>query len=187
MGRVDASRLVWWFHRVYLRNGAATLIALSGGALLAVLLAATASSHLRLVRVERELAQRVQSLRSRPVPQVRREKVQVLPLPPMAERFAITRKVIATLAQAHLEPERIRFKFEAIQDAGLTRQVAVFTLKARWSEIAAGLARLQATERSLYISRLRLSRESLGDDLVSAEVQLAVAMVDGAAPLENRR
>jgi hypothetical protein len=187
MDRLDFRRVVWWLHRIYLRHGAATVVALFGGAVLLALLAATAWSSLRLASAERELEQRVEALRAAPAPQLRREKVQALPLPAMEQRFAITRRIIATLRETGLEPERMRFKFETIQDAGLTRQVTVFTLKARWSEIAAALARLQATERSLYISRLRLSRENPGDDLVAAEVQLAVALVDGVVAVEEEQ
>jgi hypothetical protein len=187
MERVDIRRLIWWGHRTYLRHGAVMVVALIGGVLLLVLLAAMAWSHMHLARVERELHRGVEILRARPIPQGRREKVQALPLPAITQRFAITRRIISVLKDTGLQPERMRFKFETIQDAGLTRQVAVFTLKARWDEIAAALARLQATERSLYISRLRLSRENLDDEQVSAEVQLAVALVDRAVVAEAKR
>ncbi|GAB3094110.1 hypothetical protein GCM10027159_10610 [Lysobacter terrae] len=171
-------RLAWWAQRHYLRYGMASIVAATGFALLVALSAATAWSHLRLTRAERELSARMDTLHALSRPQAHREKVAALPLPAIAERFELNRRIIAALKTAGLEPERIRFKFEPVQDAGLTRQVAVFTLKARWAEIASALERLQAADRSLYLSRLRVSRDAPSAELVSAEVQLAVAMVD---------
>ena len=178
MEAMSMQRLAWWANRLYLRHGAATLIALAGLVVLLLLAAATAWSQVRLTRAEQDLAQQVERLRSLSQPRVHREKVAALPLPAISERFDLNQRIIATLKTTGLEPERIRFKFEPVQDAGLTRQIAVFTLKARWSEIAAVLDRLQSVDRSLYLSRLRVSRETASDEQVSAEVQLAVAMVD---------
>lgn len=180
MDRVNVDRLVWWAHRSYQRHGAVAVVAVSGLLLLAGVLLATGIAYLRLQDTQVELDQRVAALRTQAQPQAPRGKVVSLPLPPMEQRFLITRRIIATLAKVGLEPERMRFKFEAVPDAGLTRQVASFTLKGRWSQIGTALARLQAADRSLYISRLRVSRQGAGDEQVSADVQLAVAMVDRA-------
>ena len=186
MERVSLHRFAWWLHRLHLRHGASAIVALVGGLLLVGLLAVTAVAQLRVQRGQEQLDRRVAALRSQARPAEPREKVVSLPLPPMAQRFLITKRIITTLDKVGLQPERMRFRFEAVEDAGLTRQVAVFTLKGRWSQVGTALAKLQAADRSLYIARLRVSREHTADEQVAAEVQLAVAMVDRAAEALER-
>jgi hypothetical protein len=79
---------------------------------------------------------------------------------------------------------QIRFKFEHVAEAGVTRQVAVFTVRTRWDEVARLLARLQAADRSIYIARLRVARESVDDVMVDADIQLAVALLDDNAAVQ---
>lgn len=186
MARLNARRLIWACERAYLRHGAIVPMAAIGFLALVVLLADICWSYRRIAQTEEEIGRRAQQLRAAIRPDMPREKVQVLPMPAMSRRFGINQRVLATLQGAGFEPERMRFKFEEIQDADLTRQVASFTLTGRWGEVAKALSALQAADRALYISRLRLSRQTLVDDQVSAEVQLAVAFVansqDGGGP-----
>lgn len=183
MERVNPRRLAWAAQRAWLRHGPVVVVPVLAVAALAALLLGVLGTAIRADGVERDIAAR---LRQPPAASsaIPRAKARVVPLPPLADRFDINRKVLEALEGAGFEPERIRFKFETIEDAGLTRQVASFTLKAPWERIAGVLATLQASERSLYIARLRLKRESPTDAELSAEIQLAVALV-GAPALER--
>lgn len=181
MDGLNLKRLSWALNRAYLRRGIAVWVGLFGAVLVLALLASLGWSRLRLERAGDALAARVGELRvERGVTAVPHpnEQVETLPLPVVGQRFDITRRILAVLEKTGFAPEQIRFKFERAGDAGLTRQIAVFTLKARWSEIAAALSKLQAADRSVYISKLRVARESADDELVAAEIQLAVALVD---------
>lgn len=178
MGAVNVKRLAWALNRGFLRHGAALGIGLLGMAWVLGLLAAMGWSWLRLDRVNDALAAQASKMRAaRDIAPLRKEG-QSVPLPVISERFVITRRILTALKKASFEPEQIRFKFENAGDAGLTRQIAVFTLKAPWSDVAKALAQLQAADRAIYISKLRLARETPDDELVTAEIQLAVALVD---------
>ena len=184
MDRMNLQRLAWMGQRAWLRHGPVLVVAVAVALAAVAMLLGIVRSQYRVAGVDREIAMQLQQARSRPVVGMARAKTRVLPLPPLSSRFGITRNVLDALEGAGFEPERIRFKFETIQDAGLTRQVVAFTLEAPWERIAGLLATLQASERSLYISRLRLARETPDDVQVTAEIQLAVALVGGATPAE---
>lgn len=173
-------RIAWACERAYLRHGVVVPVLAIGCLVLVVLLVEIGWSYQRIMNAEQEIDYRSRQVHLDARPDEPRAKIQALPLPlpALSRRFVINQRVIAALRTVGFEPERIRFKFDVLQDAGLTRQVASFTLTGRWDEVAKGLSALQAADRSLYIARLRLSRQSLLDDQVSAEIQLAVALVD---------
>ena len=181
MDRMNPRRLAWTAQRAWLRHGPAVLVPVLVAVAVVAVLLGIAGAGIRADAVDRDIAAQLRQ-RSAAAVAVPRAGARAVPLPPLADRFAINRKVLEALEAAGFEPERIRFKFETIEDAGLTRQVAAFTLKASWERIAGVLATLQASERSLYIARLRLVRETPADAELSAEIQLAVALVGAPRP-----
>lgn len=178
MDGLNFKRLAWALNREYLRRGVAAWIGLSGAVLVLTLLASLGWSRLRLERAGDALAATVGALRADRGTAVPKAQAEALPLPAVDRRFDITQRILAALKKAGFEPEQIRFKFETADDAGLTRQIAVFTLKAPWNEVARALSQLQNADRAIYISKLRVARESVDNELVAAEIQLAVALVD---------
>jgi len=176
MGPVDPRRLVWALNRGYLRHGVAYVLTVVGTIAVLVLVVGAAFDAWQLQRTQRALAERLHDLRVSSRPVAEQASDAALPLPALSRRFDINRRILDALAAAALAPEQIRFRYENVGDAGLVRQTAVFTLKASWSEIAKALAALQAADRSLYIAKLRLEREQPGDPMVTAELQVAVAL-----------
>ncbi|MBU8975700.1 hypothetical protein JI752_006055 [Lysobacter sp. MMG2] len=181
MGAVDPRKLVWALNRGYLRHGAVFVLAVAGAVVALGLMLSLALDALRLHRTEQALSARLEALRAAPQAIAQQAPDDALPLPELSQRFHINRRILDALSSAAVAPEQIRFKFENVDDAGFVRQTAVFTLKAPWSEIAKALAALQASDRSLYIARLRLEREQPGDPLVTAELQVAVALTTPAS------
>lgn len=180
MGELNLARVLWTLNRAYLRHGVSLVVAALGVAMALALSVSVAGSVLRLATLEATLADRVAELRGRPPVTAARDEAPSLPLPLVSRRFDITRRILAALGKTGFEPEQIRFKFESAGEAGLMRQIAVFTVKARWDDVARLLAQLQGADRAIYISKLRVARENAEDELVSAEVQLAVALLDDA-------
>jgi hypothetical protein len=183
MERLNPARAVWTLQRAYLRHGPGLLAAALGLVAVAVVASMLVTSAVRLKRLGDALAQaRTAGAVPAPAPRpLAADTPQVLPLPGAARRFEITGKVLETLEKSGFEPEQIRFRFEHADDAGVTRQVAVFAVATRWDEIARLLARLEAVDRAVYIARLHVTRDSAGDPRVTAEIQLAVALRDEAA------
>ncbi|MET3930821.1 hypothetical protein ABIE51_002708 [Lysobacter sp. OAE881] len=187
MGRVDPRRLVWTLNRGYLRHGAVFVLSVAGVLVAFALALSLALGTWRSYQAGRALEARLQELRAAPRPSAARQTSDTLPLPEISERFDINRRILDALSAAGLAPQQIRFKFENVDDAGFVRQTAVFTLKAPWGEVAKALAALQGADRSLYIAKLHLEREQPGDPMVTAELQVAAALVaptseGGAAP-----
>lgn len=144
-----------------------------------VLAVSVAASALRLQHVGAELATaRAQAVHGAPVEAAVASGREPLPLPSAARRFEITRRILEELQDKDFAPGQIHFKFEHVAEAGVTRQIAVFTVRTHWDEVASLLARLQAVDRSIYIARLRVARESADDATVDADIQLAVALLD---------
>ena len=166
-------RLIWIADRAFRRHSALLLVLGVGLLIVLALSLSLRSASSSLGRKDFEVAQQLKALRQSNMPSgpARSEPLSV---PGMKQRFDITRRILATLDKAGLQPERIRFKFEAEADAGLTRQLVVFSIEAPWSEIGRGLNLLQATDRSIYISKLRIARESAESGSVVADVQLSV-------------
>lgn len=182
MERLSPARVLWTLQRAYLRQGPALLAAVLG--LLAVVVVASmlVASAVRLHRLGTALAQK-RAVGVAPMPEPlppTANAAGALPLPGEARRFEITRKVLQTLGDTGFAPEQIRFRFEHADDAGVTRQVAVFAVDTRWDDIARLLARLEAVDRAVYIARLHITRDSASDARVTAEIQLAVALRDEA-------
>ncbi|NZA25160.1 hypothetical protein H0E84_02085 [Luteimonas sp. SJ-92] len=184
MGRIDSRPLVWALHRGYLRRGAAFVLCLlvASAAVLTALLAGAAWWQLK--QADREVAARTRALSAAPSGQGLEEKSEPLQLPASARRFDINARILAGLEEAGFAPQQIRFRFEDVDEAELIRQTAIFELTAGWSEIANALAGLQATDRAVYISKLRLERETPGAALVTAEIEVAAAMVGKLDPEE---
>lgn len=175
MVQMISRRAVWSLNRLYLRHGTLAAVgAMAVAGVLALLLGVILAAY-QLAVADSELTGRGQPVTSPAAPVAPRERQQ-LPVPIAALRFDVTRRILTVLQDTQLAPERIRFKFENAGDAGLTRQIATFTVKAAWSDIADMLAQLQATDRAVYIARLRVFRESADDELLTAEVQLALAL-----------
>jgi len=187
MGRMNHKRMLWTLNRAYLRHGALVWVSAAGIAIMLLLSVLTVAAALRLVQIEVDQKARVDELRGTPASVPVGDEASALPLPQASRRFDITRRILTSLQKTGFEPEQIRFKFEAAGEAGLTRQIAVFSVKARWDDVARLLAQLQRSDRAIYISKLRVARENAEDELVVAEIQIAVALLDdtdvpGAAP-----
>jgi hypothetical protein len=183
MERLNQARLMWAFHRAYLRCGPALpAIVLGLGAMLA-LAVMLAASALRLHRLEGRLAHAPAAASTIVEPQSAPVSAApvALPLPSETRRFEITRKVLQTLEDDGFAPPQIRFRFEHAGDAGVTRQIAVFAVDTDWSDVARLLADLQAVDRAVYIARLKVVRDTVADARVTAEIQLAVAWRDDVA------
>lgn len=177
MERLSARRLVWGVNRWILVAGPAAWVLMAGMLLLALLCAGLWSSLTQLHQHERTLAALVAEPAG-PAFGGRGEDSHELSLPPLEQRFEVNRRVLAALAESGLEPDQIQFKFETAEEAGLTRQVAVFTLESEWEQISQTLQRLQAADRTIHISRLTLAREAPGAGLVTAEVQLGALFAE---------
>jgi hypothetical protein len=175
MERLNAKRLLWTLDRNLLIHGAVIWVGLIGAVVVVGLSIALLMSFIALKRADGQLAEEFAALRLARAPTVS-VRAQTLPMPVMAQRFEITRRILATLDKAGFQPERIRFKFEDVVDAKLTRQSVVFTLTAPWSQVSHGLMLLQSTDRAIYISKLHVTRDSVDDESVTADVQLAVAL-----------
>jgi hypothetical protein len=174
-------RVFWSAQRAFLRHGLlAWAIAASVLALL-VLLMGTLSASMRLARANAELDARVAALRVNTQRQDPNGRPALATVPPGADAFATNRRLLAALEGAGLAPAHIRFKFEPVGETGYLRQVAVFSVRAQWGEVAGLLDALQRADRSLYIARLRLSREDAADPLVAAEIQLAAVLAEPVA------
>lgn len=180
MVQVIVKRAVWSANRLYLRHGVVAVVAALAVVGVLVIFLGVIAAAFRLAQADMELIGRGEPLVSPTARVAISEGRQQLPLPVAALRFEVTRRILTVLQDAQLSPERIRFKFENAGDAALTRQIATFTVKASWSEIADMLARLQATDRAVYIAKLRVFRESPDDQLLTAEVQLALALHEDA-------
>nr|WP_199038763.1 hypothetical protein [Dyella sp. ASV24] len=177
-------RLVWWLMRLRVRHGLLAWAALATWMVVVVLGVATMLSAVRLHAAGRELSAQATALAGAPAVTTSSAAPTKSLLPAATERFDTTRRMLESLQGTGFAPEQIRFKFEADRDAGLTRQVAVFTVKAPWSDVAKLLAQLQTLDRSVYIAKLRIVRESAGSELVAVDVQLALAWLD--EPLANK-
>lgn len=189
MDRLNPARALWTLQRAYLRHGPGLLATALGLVAVVVLASMVVASVVRLHRLGDALAQTRTAASARapdPQPGIVDTPSSVLSLPEEAKRFEITGKVLETLETDGFEPDRIRFRFEHADDAGVTRQVAVFTVDTRWDDIARLLAKLEAVDRAVYVARLHVTRDTASDARVTAEIQLAVALRDetvaGATP-----
>lgn len=180
MDRLIFRRVVWTLHRGHLRHGALMWMNVGVVLIVVMLLANVVVSawHLQRAGVELAAAQ-LQVAHGTPISAVATaDGHDPLPLPSAARRFEITRGILEELQGKDFAPGQINFKFERVADAGVTRQIAVFTVRTRWDEVASLLARLQAVDRSIYIARLRVARETADDAMVDADIQLGVALLD---------
>ncbi len=176
---IDVSSLVWRMQRPFLRHGRLAWATLAISLLVAAQSVQLGASALHLSRqaVEPEVVAAVQR-----VPQ---PTVPTLPLPRYPERFELTRGAIAAAAGDASTPLKISFGYQALPEARLVRQTAIFATQSRWSELGPLLDRLQDVHRAAYISRLRLSREQASQPEIEAEVQLAIAYLDAPATPET--
>jgi hypothetical protein len=179
MDRLSFRRVLWVLHRGHLRHGALMWASLAVALAVLALAASVAASALRLQRIGTELATvQAQILHGAPVEAAVAGARTPLPLPSAARRFEITQRILEQLQDKDFAPAEIHFKFEHVAEAGVIRQIAVFTVRTHWDEVAGLLARLQAVDRSIYIARLRVARETADDVTVDADIQLAVALLD---------
>lgn len=177
-------RLTWWLMRVRLRHGLLAWAALAAWVCVVVLGFTTTVSAVRLHGAGRDLSSQAAALSHGPAAAGSSVAPPKSPLPSAGERFDTTRRMLESLQGSGFSPEQIRFKFEVDRDAGLSRQVAVFTVRAPWSDVAKLLAQLQTLDRSVYIAKLRIVRDSAGSELVAVDVQLALAWLE--APVASK-
>jgi len=177
---LDPRRLAWTVQRAFLRHGALAWTIAVGGAVVAALVLGGVLANARLARAQALLEARTAELR-RSASEATAPRNDARALPLGGDAFATNRRVLAALDAAGLAPDSVRFKFEPVGETGLTRQVAVFTVRARWAEVAHLLDLLQRADRAFYIARLRLQREDADDAFVEAEVQLATTLPGGPA------
>lgn len=186
MERLNGARMRWAVERAWNLHGPTPFVTLALAAIVLLLCGWAVVSSMRIGDLEQALEQSRRA--TRPVRTLRAPSQDAaLPLPDASRRFELTARILSTLRARGLEPKQIRFKFDDAADAGLQRQIAVFTLEAPWRDVADALVQLQATDRAVYLARLRVTRHDVSDPNVSAEVQLGIALVGDATPREADR
>lgn len=178
MDRVNLRRITWALHRSHLRYGALMWASMAVGLIVVALVVGVVTSTMRLSKIEHDLATVRKGLaQTGKVTVMAIDEGGSLPLPAEDRRFEITQRVLEELQKGSLPTPQIRFKFESVAETGVIREVAVFSVRASWEDIADLLARLQATDRAVYIARLKVSRDNAEDAVVDADIQLVVAML----------
>lgn len=185
MERLNYRRVLWALHRSHLRHGFLLWVVLFAFLSVIVLMAAVTGAKLRLRQLDKELARaRVQATQVLPAVTGKTGDEPALPLPSVAARFEINQHILHALDEGGFSPEEIRFKFEQAKGARLTRQVTSFSVRTHWNSIAQLLGKLQSADRSIYIARLKVSRDRASDGNVDAEIQLGTALLDDDAAAE---
>lgn len=179
MARIDGRRIVWAVNRQFLLHGAGLWMGVMGGGILLALGITIALSQMRLREARALLVAPAGS--SEPLAIESTTASKRPSLPQADARFGSTRKMLGVLEKGGLEPAQIKFKYERSEEAGLYRQVADFSVQAPWKMVGKTLQSLQTTDRAVYISKLRLSRESVEQETVEAEVQLSHVFLDRQA------
>ena len=179
MARIDGRRIVWAVNRQFLLHGAGLWIGVIGGGILLALGIMLLLSQIRLREARALLI--VPSGSSEPLAIAPTAKSKLSSLPQADTRFDSTRRMLGVLNKGGLEPAQIKFKYERSEDAGLYRQVADFSVQAPWKVVGETLQSLQTTDRAVYISKLRLTRESIEQETVEAEIQLSHVFLDRQA------
>ena len=177
MARIEMKRLVWMINRWFLMRGPTMGIALLGSGVLGLLLVMLSLSLLRLEHTGHSLQEYPAEIGFKKAPAAA-EGSELTQFPTMEERFKKTRQILAVLSKSGLQPAQIKFKYERSEDAALFRQIADFSVVASWKDVGEMLKRLQATDRAVYISKLRLARDSTEHQAITAEIQLAVVLAD---------
>lgn len=180
MASVVVRRGLWGLHRMHLRHGLLGWLNLGACAGVLVLAFVVGVEFVHTLQADADIATRIAALRHAPTSAVTPSAEPSMSLPVASQRFAITQRMLTTLQKAGIAPEQIRFKYDSVVEASLTRQIAVFTIQSRWNDAARLLTQLQAADRALYVARLHISRDSADDDTVTTEVQLALALQDDA-------
>lgn len=173
---IELYSLAWRAQRPFLRHGSLAWAALGLGLLLAVQATRLGVAALQLSQ------QAAAPVLVAPVARPTRPAARALPLPQYGQRFELTRDAIAAAVGGGSAPMKISFAYQSVPEARLLRQTATFATQTRWGELAPLLDRMQEVHRAAYISRLRLSREQVGQPVVEAEVQLAIAYVLAPTP-----
>ncbi|MDR6841135.1 hypothetical protein [Pseudoxanthomonas sacheonensis] len=179
MARIDGRRIVWAINRQFLLHGAGLWIGVIGGGILLTLGITLSLSQMRLREARTLLTGPASS--SEPLAIVPTTTSKPSSLPQADARFDSTRRMLGVLRKGGLEPVQIKFKYERSEDSGLYRQVADFSVQAPWKVVGETLQSLQTTDRAVYISKLRLTRESIEQETVEAEVQLSHVFLDRQA------
>lgn len=175
MDRLMFRRLEWAVRRGWMLHGAMGALAMISLFVAGMLMLRVVSDYRRVVSLEREVSARAKSTQLRRSVSALSDAPDEAPaFPAASQRSLINGKILAILDRFQNGPEQVRFKFEASSEAGLVRQVAVFNIKATWPEIAGLLHKLQMVDRSVYVSRLKITREGDEESLVDAEIQLGL-------------
>jgi hypothetical protein len=179
----DVRRLAWVVQRGFLRHGALAWTIAIGAVVVAALAISGVLASVRLARAQAVLEARTAELRHGAPGGTGATRRDADAVPLGSDAFATNRRLLAALDSTGVAPDAIRFKFEPVGETGLVRQVAVFTVKARWADVARLLDALQRADRALYIARLRLQREEADDPQVEAEIHLATTLAAHAGAL----
>ncbi|HEY1137602.1 MAG TPA: hypothetical protein VGE64_08945 [Xanthomonadaceae bacterium] len=187
MDRMILKRLSWTVHIAWMRHGVMGGLALSALLIVLAMLLDVGNAYRRVRSLESEVsAKTVASLPRKTAGAPSDALLETPVFPIITARSNINGKILDILDRMEGGPEQVRFKYEASPEAGLARQVVVFNLKATWREIAALLDKLQRVDRSVFISRLKITRESIEEDVVEAEIQLGLitraSFDDGTQP-----
>jgi hypothetical protein len=182
MDRLMFRRAQWALHVAWVRHGVTGAAALLALVVAMALLGMIGNDYRRVIALERELSVKTNaSLLRRPAGETKDPIAEAPAFPSEAARSRTNGKILAILDRLETGPEQVRFKFEALPEAGLLRQVAVFNIRTTWPQVADVLGELQEADRAVFISRLKVAREGAEEDVVEAEIQLG--MVTHAAPL----
>lgn len=180
-------RLRWFLSVLLARHGWLAALSMFATACAMVSLVWFGIEYARLQRAERALADIVREAHTgtqRPASTTTSDPAPAFPV--ASERHAINRRILDTLRRGNFHPEQVRFRFEDVPDASATREVAVFTVSSAWSDLAHLLESMQGLDRSMYISRLRVSRNTSADEQVTAEIQVAFVTAASSASKVKR-
>lgn len=180
---MNAEQLSWPLVRWRLAHGPVAWVLLAE-ALLALVLALAWIG----VRDPREPPPREAPAIRRAVPAL--EPSQRLGLPADVQRLPRAKRLLALVQRQPAAPQYISFRVEEVAGTGLRRDVMVFKWNTSWSQLTRLLHDVETLDRAAYVSRLHVARETANDEVLTADVQIALAMhesvdspgADGAPP-----
>jgi len=111
-----------------------------------------------------------------------RDEMQALldHLPRRSELPALTNKVVAEAAAAHIALERGTYDFSVSHSGGLIRARMTFPVHGRYSDIRRFIDTTLAAMPGAAVDGLRLERKEIGAGEVSADIRFAVWLRNGS-------
>jgi Tfp pilus assembly protein PilO len=167
-------RLTWQAYRTVERLGALGL----AGVLLLLVAAIAYLFWLRPLQRELETVEKIANMPAAPLTQTQSPEqtlqAYLQSLPDVSARATATQSVIHVAEQQGLMLDEVNYKTEARQDDPLAHYHMRFSLYASYPEIQRFLSQLLHELNYVAIESLSLSRESVQDDVVEANIDLVL-------------